>query len=205
MRIRLICFDDHPIVREGLVAYLCQQPELLVLGAYEGFQDFLNSDVTHQGFDVALVDVLNPSSPGPQLVKQLIAFNPTCRVIALSSSDDPIHKSEMLRRGASEYLLKSTTGRTLLKTIIETMAAPPVGLREQAPDLKSIGEKLQLSAKELEVFSLISEGLSNAEISKLLFISESTVKTHVSNLLAKVGVESRSQLVVFAWKTGFER
>jgi two-component system, NarL family, response regulator LiaR len=206
--IRIICFDDHQLVRESLAIFLNQQPGFRVAGSFETFEEFVASKLNFSEFDVALIDVMNSKCPGPQLAQQIRSVHRGCVMIALTSSEDPIYKAEMFRCGVRDYILKSVSSLELVERIRGAVdpSSHVAGQEkpERIPKLSEMTASKKLTSREAAVLALIAEGLPNLEIAKRLFVSESTVKAHVSSLISKFAVDSRSQLVAHVWRHGLD-
>lgn len=196
---RLMLVDDHPIVREGLRAYLAQQAGLNVIAeagsiaeALEGLEDIKP--------DLILLDVRLEGENGLTLLAELRRREVNTRVLLLTSFLDEDYLREVLRLGASGYLLK----RAGQGVLVDGIRAALRGERALDPAAAALLPGLhddplqQLTPRELEVLTLLAEGLSNKALAKRLNVGEKTVKTHVSSLLAKLGLKDRTQAALFA-------
>lgn len=199
--IRLLVVDDHHVVRQGLVALLRIMPELEVAGeASDGLQAIelyrkLQPDIT-------LMDLQLPKLGGVDAILKIRAESPAARFIVLTTFDGDEDIYRALQAGAKAYLLKGMTVEELRSTI----QAVHSGKTRIAP---AIAEKLaermsgqELTARELEVLERIVRGRANKEIASDLNISEATVKTHINNLLSKLGVTDRTQAATAALQRG---
>ena len=199
--IRLLVVDDHHVVRQGLVALLKIMPELEVAGeASDGLQAIdlyrkLQPDIT-------LMDLQLPKLGGVDAILKIRAESPAARFIVLTTFDGDEDIYRALQAGAKAYLLKGMTVEELRSTI----QAVHNGKTRIAP---AIAEKLaermsgqELTARELEVLECIVRGRANKEIASDLNISEATVKTHINNLLGKLGVTDRTQAATAALQRG---
>ena len=210
----LIC-DDHPLFRQGLRRLIETVAEFAVVGEVERAQDVADAVVAHRTA-VVVLDVELPGGSGIDAVEALRARAPDVRVLMLSGFNDPTRVRAALRAGASGYVLKNAppqeiiesirrvaAGRSVLAPVVaETLAAT---LRDE-PEEERVRRRLaSLSERELEVLRLAAEGESNADIGKRLFISEGTVKNHMTHILRKLDVEDRTQAAILTVKYGIER
>ncbi len=196
---RLMLVDDHPIVREGLRAYLAQQAGLNVVaeaGSIAGALEQLKEAKP----DLILLDVRLEGENGLTLLAELRRRESLVRVLLLTSFLDEDYLREALRLGASGYLLKRAGQGALVDGIRSALR----GERALDPAAAALLPGLpddplqQLTPRELEVLTLLAEGLSNKALAKRLNVGEKTVKTHVSSLLAKLSLKDRTQAALFA-------
>lgn len=211
----MIC-DDHALVRGGMRAMLEQAPDLTVVGeAGDGAQAVELVLATHP--DVVLMDVEMPRLDGIEATRRLRAAGARAKVLVVTTFDDDEYVAGALRAGAAGFVLK-TTSPDALAHAVRTVAAgdqllDPAVTRRLVERLLghpsadgAARERLDdLSDRERDVLGELARGRSNAEIGRALHLSEPTVKSHVTKLLAKLGVASRVQAVVFAYETGFVR
>ena len=212
--IRVALVDDQAMVRAGLRMILESEPDITVCGeAADGADAAALASTTEP--HVLLMDIRMPGLDVIAATKQVLATCPYIRVVILTTFDDDEHVYEALRAGASGFLLKSADGDTLVNAVRivasgEAMLAPEVTRRvieqfalapaaQAAPNADAVGD---LSEREVEVLQLMARGLSNIEIASELFVSSTTVKTHVSHILTKLGVRDRVQAVVEAYESG---
>jgi DNA-binding NarL/FixJ family response regulator len=212
--IRVLIADDHELMRNGLRAILGAQPDIEVVGEAEhGAQAVENAIRLHP--DVVIMDIRMPRLDGIQATRRLaVQGEKAPKVLVLTTFDLDEYVYQALRAGAAGFLLKDTPPRQLaeaVRTIAagESLLAPAVTKRlieryvSRPPGDTARRERFaELTERELEVLQLITRGLSNAEIGARLFLSEATVKTHVTRILAKLGVRDRVQAVVLAYETG---
>ncbi len=196
---RLMLVDDHPIVREGLRAYLALQPGLVVVAEAESVEAAL-ARVQETSPDMLLLDVRLEGESGLTLLAELRRRELPIKVLLLTSFLDEDYLREALRLGASGYLLK----RAGQGALVDAIRAALRGERPLDPAAAALLPTLhddplaELTPRELEVLTLLAEGLSNKALAKRLAVGEKTIKTHVSSVLAKLGLKDRTQAALFA-------
>ena len=211
--ITVVIADDQGMVRAGLGSLLRGEPDISVVGeAADGVQAL--AVVRRTRPDVTLMDIRMPELDGLAATRQLIAEGSTTRVLVLTTFDLDEYVFAALRSGASGFLLKDATAEDLIAGIRvvargDGLLAPAV-TRRVVEAFAAIPEPthttvLDLSPRELDVLRLLARGRSNAEIAADFVVSEATVKTHVSNVLAKLRVRDRIQAVIFAYESGLVR
>ena len=210
----LVIVDDQGMVRAGFRSLLDGEPGLEVVGeASDGEQAV--SVVRRLQPDVTLMDIRMPVLDGIAATRRLLVAGVTTRVLVLTTFDLDEYVFEALRAGASGFLLKDAPAEELAAAIRvvaagDSLLAPSVTrrvidafVRRAAPVTHGPDPRLaQLTPRELEVLGLLARGLSNLDIAERLFVSEGTTKTHVSNVLAKLGLRDRVQAVIFAYENG---
>ena len=212
-QITVLLVDDHALIREGVRTFLETQPDINVVAEAESGMEAVRLAEEHAP-DVALVDLMMPGMDGVEATRRLAAKSPRTSVIVLTSYHDDEHIFPAIRAGALSYLLKQV-GRVELADAIRKAAAGEAVLHPRVAarvlrELRGAGGEApnvfrELSDRELEVLRLIADGLSNAEIARDLFVSEQTVKSHVSNILSKLHLADRTQAAVYAWRQGAVR
>jgi DNA-binding NarL/FixJ family response regulator len=213
LSIRVVIADDQALVRSGFRLIIEGRPDLEVVGeAEDGSQAVALVEELEP--DVILLDIRMPNLDGIEATKQIVASGSRTRVLVLTTFDLDEYVYGAVRAGASGFLLKDVhpgelvdairvvaNGNALLgPTAIErllTRFSPPA-----APPLDETAAVGSLTAREAEILKLLASGLSNAEIAARLVVSETTVKTHVSNVLRKLGVRDRVQAVITAYDAG---
>src|SRR5229473_6922113 len=200
-KIRVLCVDDHPIVREGMAAIINLQPDMLLAGAVGTGGEALERFIELRP-DVALVDLQLPDMSGFDLIKKVRAKSPNARIIVLSSHEGDVDIQRALEAGAQGYVAKGIVRGELLETIRSVHAGKR---RLPAAVAQKLAEHMAdepISARELEVLSLIAAGKRNKEIASELSIAEDTVKMHVRNILSKLQVNDRTEAVTIALRRG---
>ena len=205
MTIRILLADDHSVVRQGLRMFLSLDPELEVVGEAEnGAQAVkLTSELKP---DVVLMDLLMPVMDGITAIGEIRRDMPDTEVIALTSVLEDASVVGAVKAGAIGYLLKDTQSEELCRAI-KAAAAGQVQLSPQAAarlmrEVRAPDSPETLTERETDVLRLLAHGLANKEIARQLNIGEKTVKTHVSNVLLKLNVRSRTQAALYAAQIG---
>ncbi|HTJ29463.1 MAG TPA: response regulator transcription factor [Acidobacteriaceae bacterium] len=199
--IRILVVEDHHVVRQGLVALLSVVDGMEVVAQAGDGAEALKQYAAIRP-DITLVDLRLPQMSGVEVIQRVRADDPTARFIVLTTYDGDEDIYRALQAGARAYLLKGMTAETLVSTIRTVHAGksiiPPVIAQRLAERMATE----QLTPRELDVLQQIVRGKSNKEIGSELDISEATVKTHINNLLGKLGVEDRTQAVTAAIQRG---
>jgi len=203
--IRVFLADDHAVVRQGLRMFLSDDPELEVVGEAADGANAVRQ-VLELKPDVVLMDLMMPVLDGIGAIAQLRSQLPDTEIIALTSvlSDDAVVGA--VKAGAIGYLLKEAEPEEL-RIAIKAAAAGQVHLTPKAAarlvrEVRAPESPQQLTEREVEVLRLLAGGKANKEIARELTIGEQTVKTHVSNILMKLGVQSRTQAALYAAQIG---
>jgi two-component system, NarL family, response regulator LiaR len=208
--IRVVIADDHAVVRQGLRTFLSLQEDIEVVGeAADGEQAL--AAVAALGPDIVLMDLVMPRLGGVAAIERLRALAPATRTIVLTSFLDEDKVLPAVRAGAAGYLLKDVEPAELVRAIRmvdrgEALLHPAVAarvLREIAGDDGAGGGRHeQLTAREREVLALLARGRANKAIAFELGVAEKTVKTHVGNILGKLGLSDRTQAALYAVREG---
>lgn len=210
--IRVLIVDDQMMVREGFSVLLNAMSGIEVVGeAVNGREAVAQVAALHP--DVVLMDIRMPELNGIEATREIVAADGDAKVLVLTTFDLDEYVYQALRAGASGFLLKDASARQLADGVRivasgEALLAPTVTKRlinefsklaavPRPPALAQIGD---LTERETEVLVLIAQGLSNAEIASHLVVAESTIKTHVSRILVKLGLRDRTQAAVFAYE-----
>ena len=226
MTIRVLLADDQPLLRHGFALILRAQPDIEVIGeAADGAEAVRLNGLLRP--DVVLMDVRMPGMDGIEATREITSVNPPTRVIILTTFDVDEYAFDGLRAGASGFLLKNARPDELLSGIRSVASGDAVlapsttrrvldafagGFVSRAPS-ETAGPGVAaepdalsaLTARELEVFTEMATGSTNKEIAQQLHLSETTVKTHVVRILAKLGLRDRTQAVIFAYERGIKR
>ena len=202
--IRVMIADDHPVVRQGLRVLLEVQEDMDVVGeAADGVQAVaLAGELVP---DVLLLDLKMPGMTGPDVIAKLAARCPDVRILVLTSVTDPTAAQGAVRAGAAGFLYKDVDPDALVRAIRSVhdgnllLSAEAAGtLIQRGAQRGAVGGMDALTRREREVLDHITRGRSNREIARVLNVAEKTVKTHVSSVLAKLGVQDRTQAALYA-------
>ncbi|MEU5925348.1 response regulator transcription factor [Streptomyces antimycoticus] len=215
--IRVLIADDQVMVREGFSVLLNAQPDIAVVGeAVDGRQAI--AQVVALRPDVVLMDIRMPEVNGLEATREIVAADADAKVLVLTTFDLDEYVYQALRSGASGFLLKDASARQLGDAVRvvaagEALLAPTITKRlittfSRIGEAAGLGGPLpspqarlaELTERENEVLVLVAQGCSNAEIAERLIVAESTVKTHVSRILVKLGLRDRTQAAVFAYE-----
>ncbi|MDF2039081.1 response regulator transcription factor [Cytobacillus oceanisediminis] len=210
MAIKILIADDHHVVRRGLVFFLKTQPEIEIIGEAKNGREAVEMMQTSQP-DVVLMDLDMPVMNGIEATRQIKASCPEVKIMILTSFSDQDHVIPAIEAGASGYQLKDIEPDILVQAIIQLMKGEnqlhPKATSHLLTHLtnKNSTERQpleELTKRELEVLREIAKGKSNKEIASSLYITEKTVKTHVSNLLSKLDLADRTQAALYAVRHG---
>lgn len=207
--IRILIVDDHPVVREGISAMLAREPDLQVVGEARDGMDALDK-ARQLRPDVVLMDLQMPRLDGAEAIRRIRSDDPSINFIVLTTFDSDEFIFKGIEAGARGYLLKDAPRDDLFRAVRavyrgESLIQPAVAtkLLNRFAELSRRGPAEDtLSAREIEVLQLMSRGAPNKEIARRLFISESTVKTHVTNIFQKLGANDRTEAVTIALQRG---
>lgn len=210
--IRLLLADDQPLVRAGLSGLLSTEPDLEVVGAAADGQQAL--DLARElRPDVACLDIRMPVLDGIEATRALTALDPPIPVLILTTFDLDDYVFGALEAGAAGFLLKDADPEVIISAVRQVAAGQ--GTLDQALTRRILAEFVRrrslqpvtaqgagglLTSRELDILGLLAQGLSNEEVARELFVEVSTVKSHVARMLAKLGVRSRLQAVVWAYQ-----
>ena len=215
MTIRVLVADDQMMVREGFSVLLNAMPDIEVVGEAVNGREAVHR-VRELAPDVVLMDIRMPELNGIEATREIVAADDAAKVLVLTTFDLDEYVYQALRAGASGFLLKDASARQLAEGVRvvasgEALLAPSVTRRLITEFSKlsdtpgSVRAAVQasygdLTERETEVLVLIAQGLSNSEIAERLVVAESTIKTHVSRILVKLGLRDRTQAAVFAYE-----
>ncbi len=206
--IRLLLVDDQDLICQGLKAMLSLEADLEIVGTANNGQVALEQAVALQP-DVVLMDLRMPVMDGREATRTIAQQYPHIKVLVLSTFDDDQYVADAMRAGAKGYLLKDMPSEELAQAIrfvqlgysqlapglMEKLMAQPAS---PTPALIPAAAIVHLTPREQEVLNLIGAGSTNRDIAQQLFISEGTVKTHVTHLLSRLGLRNRAQLAIYA-------
>ncbi|MFG3378909.1 response regulator [Streptomyces sp. NPDC047999] len=212
MTIRVLIVDDQAMVREGFSVLLNAMPDIEVVGEAVNGREAIGR-VAELAPDVVLMDIRMPEMNGIEATREITAADGAAKVLVLTTFDLDEYVYQALRAGASGFLLKDASARQLAEGVRvvaqgEALLAPTVTRRlitefsrlAEVPRPVALTQIGDLTERETEVLVLIAQGLSNAEIAAHLVVAESTIKTHVSRVLVKLGLRDRTQAAVFAYE-----
>lgn len=203
--IRVVVVDDHPVVRDGVVATISAAPGLEVVGQVgDGLAAVQITAALDP--DVVVMDLRMPGGGGVEAVREMKARGLTAAVLVLTTYDTDSDTVAAIEAGATGYLLKDSSAETLVGAIRstakgETVLSPAIATR-LASHVHSPTRRANLSAREREVLVLVARGTPNRLIAKELFVSEATVKTHLTHIFDKLGVSDRAAAVATAYDLG---
>lgn len=202
--IRILIADDHPVVRQGLVAMIGRKPGMIIVAEASNGREAIDLFRQHRP-DVTLMDLRMPLIDGVEAIATLREDDRNARIIILTTydTDEDIYRG--LSAGAMAYILKGTSLDELIDTIRAVHAGQTRISSEVAAKLATRMSSPNLTSREMEVLRLIVAGQSNKEIGISLQISEGTVRAHVNNLLSKLGVSDRTQAATLALRRGLVR
>jgi len=204
--IRVAFVDDHSIVRRSLSAYLSVQSDIVVVGEAASGEEALARAAAWNA-DVIVMDILMPGGmDGIEATRRLKRALPDAQIIVLSGYSDDARVIGALRAGAISYVEKDSEPEQLLEAVrgaAQGRAIFEPGLMQRVMQAQNMRHSDVLTEREGEVLKLLAEGLTNAEIAAQLFVGEETVKTHVANILRKLGLAHRTQAAVYAIRNGW--
>ena len=215
MPIRILIADDHQLLREGIRNFLSLEPDFEIVGEATNGEEAVTQAMALRP-DVLLLDINMPKANGIEVAGRLKESCPEVRILALTIHDDQNYMMNMIQSGAAGYLLKDVEPSMMVQAIRRVAAGESyvepsltkklfqgISNREEkktATAAPGITEGDRLSAREIEVLRLIGKGMSNAEIARTLYLSEKTVKNHLTNIFRKIDVTDRTQAVLYAIK-----
>lgn len=199
--IRVLTADDHPVVRAGVSAMIANESDIdLVAVATDGAEAIRLYD--EHVPDVVLMDLRMPRTNGVEATRAILAAHPDARIIALTSYEGDADIFRALEAGAQGYLLKDMLGTEVIRAIRTVAAGKRVIPPEVAARLAEFTPRIDLTAREEEVLFLAAKGLRNRDIARVIGRTEATVKVHLKHVMAKLGVEDRTQAVTLALQRG---
>jgi DNA-binding NarL/FixJ family response regulator len=200
-KIRILTVDDHPLLRKGIAALVNAEADMTLIAEASNGEEAVERFRAHRP-DVTLMDLQLPGLDGIEAIKRIMGEFPRARIIVLTTYTGDAQVVRALRAGARAYILKGHVHRELLETIRTVHA----GLKRIPPDIATqLAEHAtedELSSREIEVLRLIAVGNSNKQIADELSIGETTVKSHVTNILSKLSANDRAHAVTIGLKRG---
>ena len=212
MPIRILIADDHGVFRSGLKALLENESDLEVVGETGNGFDTIRA-VEETDVDVLILDITMPGLPGPKVAEAVLKKKPDLIIVVLTMHEDEYYLQELFRLGVRAYVLKKSTGTDVVQAIraarkgdeyidpslTKVVISSFIG---KQPKKRRTGRLELMTPREKEVLTLLAYGHTNAEIAEKLCISERTVETHRTNIMAKLQLRSRAELVRFAIDNG---
>lgn len=211
MSIQVLIADDHAVFRSGIRALLEQEQDIKVVGETGSAVDTLQA-VNNLRFDILLLDITMPGMSGPKIAEAALRKRPSLAIVVLTMHEDEYYFQELFRIGARGYVLKKSTGTELVQAIRavyrgDNYIDPALAKLVILPYVGRVAAKTTtrldvLTAREQEVCRLLAYGYTNTEVAEKLFISDRTVETHRTNIMSKLDLHSRAELVRFAIDNG---
>jgi DNA-binding NarL/FixJ family response regulator len=199
--IRILTVDDHPLLRKGIAALVNAEPDMKLVAEASNGQEAIESFRVHRP-DVTLMDIQMPSFNGIEAIRDIQNEFPDARIIVLTTYTGDAQVLRALKAGARGYVLKGHVHRELLETIRAVHAGQKRIPPDVAAQLVEHATDDELTSRELDVLRLIASGNSNKLIADQLSIGEATVKSHVTNILSKLGANDRAHAVTISLKRG---
>ena len=199
--IRILCVDDHPLMREGIIAVIQNEPDMLVVGEASNGQEALQEFRKHRP-DITLMDLRLPDMSGIDALIAIRAEHAAARVIMLTTFEGDAEIQRALQAGARGYMLKSMPR----KRLVEMIRKVHTGAKSIPPEIAAhlaehLGDEL-LTRREVDVLQKMASGNRNRDIAEQLFISEETVKGHVKHIMEKLNASDRTEAVAIAVRRG---
>lgn len=207
-KIRILIVDDHKLVREGIKAFIAPLTDMEVVGEGADGQEGVNLAAKLQP-DVILLDLIMPRMNGIEATRAILKENPSARILIITSFVEDEKVIAAIRAGASGYLIKDSTPEelyTAIRDIYEgvTVLAPRLAsvLVREVNRQQNAPQNPLLTDREIDILKWVGRGLPNQEIAEKVVLSVWTVRTHITNILAKLGLENRTQLALYALREG---
>jgi len=199
--IRVLSVDDHPLLREGIAALVTNQTDMQIVAEASNGREALELFRKHRP-DITLMDLQMPEMSGIDAMSSIRGEFPGARIIVLTTYTGDVQVSRALKAGARAYLLKGSLRKELLETIRAVHAGQKRVSSEVAAEIAEHATDQVLTPREVDVLRLVAEGNANKEIAAQLSLTEETVKSHVRNILAKLGANDRTHAVAIGVKRG---
>ncbi|HLI83737.1 MAG TPA: response regulator transcription factor [Bryobacteraceae bacterium] len=200
-RIRVLCVDDHPVVRKGIAALLANEPDTVLVGEAANGKEAV-ALFRKLRPDIALMDLRMPLLDGISATRQIRAEFPDARIIALTSYDGDQDIYQALEAGVRGYLLKEAVHSDMIRAIHTVYSGKRLVPPEVAEKLSEYFPQIALTPREVEVLSFVAQGLANKDIAQRLGTASGTVKMHVQKILEKLGAADRTHAVTIAIRRG---
>jgi len=199
--IRLLCVDDHAIVREGIGLIVSREPDMTLVGSVATGEEAIEFFGRQQP-DVTLMDLQLATISGADAIKAIKQNYPDARIIVLTMYEGEEHIHRAMSAGAATYLLKDTLSADLVRVIRQVHSGEPAVSAGVEAALQTRASHPALTPREVEILYVVAEGKRNKEIGAALSISEETVVTHLKNIFTKLGVNDRTAAVALAVRRG---
>jgi two-component system, NarL family, response regulator LiaR len=206
-KVKVMIVDDHEMVRLGMKTYLLTEDRIEFLGEAKSGNEAAQLAKLYMP-DVILMDLLMENGNGIEATKKILTFHPHCKIIILTSYYDDEKVFPAIEAGAHSYLLKTASAEEVTSAVYKAMKGESVIASKVADKMmnrfrpQEVLPHEELTSREMDVLKCLGEGMTNQQISEELFIGIKTVKTHVSNILSKLGVADRTQAAIYANRNG---
>ncbi|MGM0753362.1 MAG: response regulator transcription factor [Bacillota bacterium] len=206
-KVKVMIVDDHEMVRLGMKTYLLTEDRIEFLGEAKSGKEAAQLAKLYMP-DVILMDLLMENGNGIDATKKILTFHPHCKIIILTSYYDDEKVFPAIEAGAHSYLLKTASAEEVTSAIYKAVKGESVIASKVADKMmnrfrtREAMPHEELTSREMDVLKCLGEGMTNQEVSEELFIGVKTVKTHVSNILSKLGVADRTQAAIYANRNG---
>jgi len=209
-QINILVADDHAVVRTGISAWIASEPDLVLSGEAADGEEAVAKALELQP-DVILMDLVMPNKDGIEAIKEIIQVNPDARILVITSFSDKDKAIQAIKAGAMGFMMKDTSPEGMLQAIRAVQQGKPwlsneitrMLMHEQRLTRESISPTDHLTDREVDVLKLIAQGLSDNDIADQLSVSKATVRYHISNILAKLNLENRTQAALYAIREGY--
>ena len=204
-QINILVADDHAVVRTGISAWIASEPDLFLSGEAADGEEAVAKALELQP-DVILMDLVMPNKDGIEAIKEIIQVNPDARILVITSFSDKDKAIQAIKAGAMGFMMKDTSPEGMLQAIRAVQQGKPwlsneitrMLMHEQRLTREEISPTDHLTDREVDVLKLIAQGLSDNDIADQLSVSKATVRYHISNILAKLNLENRTQAALYA-------